>query len=77
MIELLLLVSGLVFLWKFSASTSAIATGAETKTQVWAEKVISNSVVERQQNYKEFQEATKTYDSIVSHETFMKELKGK
>lgn len=77
MIELLVLIIGIALLWKFSASTSAIAEGAETKTQVWAESVIANAVIERQQNYKDFQEATKTYDTIVSHDTFMKELRGK
>jgi hypothetical protein len=76
MLELLLLISGLVALWKFSASTSAVSQGAETKAQVWAESVIAEATIERQENYKEFKEATKDMDKIVSHESFMKELRG-
>lgn len=76
MLELLLLISGLVALWKFSASTSAVSHGAETKAQVWAENVISDAVIERQENYKRFKDQTEKYDKIVSHDSFMSELKG-
>lgn len=75
MLEMLILISGIVALWRFSSSTKAVAQGAETKAQVWAEKIISESVIERAENHKEFKEATKDL-KIVSHETFMKELKG-
>lgn len=81
MLELLILISGCIFLWKFSKSTSALAEGAETKTQVWAEGIIANAVVERQETYKQFIENTTDANGdrikVISHETFMHELRGK
>ena len=56
MLELLILVAGIVAIWKFRGSTSAVAVGAETKTEVWAEKVIADATIERAENYKAFQE---------------------
>lgn len=76
MLEMLLLISGLVALWKFSGSTSAVAKGAEEKANVWAEEIIMDSVLQRQDNYTAFKSSTQKYDKIVSHETFMKELRG-
>ena len=80
MIELLILISGVIFLWKFGKSTSAVAEGAETKAQVWSEKIIADAVLERQANYEEFTESLKkpTGDlkDVISHETFMKTLRG-
>ena len=73
---MLLLISGLVGLWKFSGSTSAISRGAEEKANVWAEEIIADAVLQRQENYQTFKESTQKYTKIVSHETFMKELKG-
>jgi NADPH:quinone reductase-like Zn-dependent oxidoreductase len=81
MIELLILISGVIFLWKFGKSTSAVAEGAETKAQVWSEKIIADAVLERQANYEEFTENLKKptgeLKDVVSHETFMKTLRGK
>lgn len=81
MIELLILISGVIFLWKFGKSTSAVAEGAETKAQVWSEKIIADAVVERQQTYKQFIENTSDSEGnrikVISHETFMHELRGK
>lgn len=81
MIELLILISGVIFLWKFGKSTSAVAEGAETKAQVWSEKIIADAVLERQANYEEFTESLKKptgeLKDVVSHETFMKTLRGK
>lgn len=81
MIELLILISGVIFLLKFGKSTSAVAEGAETKAQVWSEKIIADAVLERQANYEEFTESLKKptgeLKDVVSHETFMKTLRGK
>lgn len=81
MIELLILISGVIFLWKFGKSTSAVAEGAETKAQVWSEKIIADAVLERQANYEEFTESLKKptgeLKEVISHETFMKTLRGK
>ena len=80
MIELLILISGVIFLWKFGKSTSAVAEGAETKAQVWSEKIIADAVIERQENYEEFLKSTRDASGeqkkIISHETFMKHLQG-
>ena len=68
-------------MWKFGKSTSAVAEGAETKAQVWSEKIIADAVLERQANYEEFTESLKKptgeLKDVVSHETFMKTLRGK
>jgi hypothetical protein len=81
MLELLILISGCILLWRFSKSTKAVSEGAETKAQVWAEQVISNAVLERQETYKLFVEATTDEEGnrkhIISHDSFMSELRGK
>ena len=75
MLELLVLVSGLVALYRFSKATRAVAEGAEVKTQVWAESVIADSTIERAQTYKDWQERSKDLP-IISHERFMQEMRG-
>ena len=75
MIELLVLVSGLVALYRFSKATRAVAEGAEVKTQVWAETVIADSTIERANTYKDWRERSKDLE-IVSHEKFMQEMRG-
>lgn len=75
MLELLVLISGVVFLYRFSKSTQAVAEGAETKAQVWAESVIMDSALERADNYATWKEASKDKE-IVTHDHFMNELRG-
>ena len=75
MLELLVLVSGLVALYRFSKATRAVAEGAEVKTQVWAEGVIAESTIERAQAYKDWKTKAEGLE-IVSHEKFMSEMRG-
>lgn len=70
--ELLMLVVGIVLLWKFSSSLNGIATGARAKTEVVAEKVIGECVEERAKNFEEHlsrMEGKKTYShsEIMAH----------
>ena len=75
MLELAVLIGFLVWLVKFNASTRAVAQGAETKSQVWAEEVIMESTLQRADNYQAWEVAKKD-KKIVSHDTFMKEMAG-
>ena len=75
MLELLIFISGVIMLWRFSKSTKAIAEGAETKTQVWAESVIANATIERAENYKDWKAKAEGLE-IISHEKFMQEMRG-
>jgi uncharacterized protein YlxW (UPF0749 family) len=62
--ELLILVAGVVLLWKFSSVMNAFAIMLKTKTEVTAEKVIGDCVEERTQQFEEFKsrmEGRKTY----------------
>ena len=75
MLELLVLITGLVALYRFSRATRAVAEGVETKTQVWAEDVIKDAVLDRAGSYKDWQERSKDL-IIVSHDCYMAELRG-
>jgi len=75
MLELLVLISGVVILYRFSKSTQAVGEGAETKAQVWAEEVIMEAALKRADNYAAWKEAVKG-KQIVTHDHFMNELRG-
>jgi hypothetical protein len=62
--ELLILVTGIVLLWKFSSVMNAFAIMLKTKTEVTAEKVIGDCVEERTQQFEDFKsrmEGRQTY----------------
>lgn len=70
--ELLMLVVGIVLLWKFSSSLNGMATSARAKTEVVAERVVSEAVQERSANFEEHlrkMEGKKTYShsEIMAH----------
>lgn len=70
--ELLMLVVGIVLLWKFSSSLNGVATSARAKTEVMAEEVLSECVQERTRNFEEHlnkMEGKKTYShsEIMAH----------
>lgn len=70
--ELLMLIVGIVLLWKFSSSLNGIATSARAKTEVVAEKIVSEAVQERSTNFEEHlrtMEGKKTYShsEIMQH----------
>jgi xylose isomerase len=49
--ELLMLIVGIVLIWKFSTTIDSLATSAKAKTQVVAEKVITDAVEDRTENF--------------------------
>ena len=77
MIELLVLIIGIVIVWKFSASLNAAATASEEASKKWAEDVIKDVVIERQELVMEFNDdlvklKEKGHDGkIVTHEDLM------
>ena len=54
MIELLILIIGIVVVWKFSSSLNAAATASEEASKKWAEDIIKDVVIERQELVMEF-----------------------
>ena len=74
MIELLILITGIVLLWKFGRSVSAIATGARVKSEVYSEEIIQDSILERVENWESFKEELGDRE-VVSHEEIMRSLK--
>ena len=54
MIELLILIVGIVVVWKFSSSLNAAATASEEASKKWAEDIIKDVVIERQELVMEF-----------------------
>lgn len=68
--ELLLVIVGVVLLWKFASALNGLAKSAEVKAQVMSEEVISEAVVERTKIAKKFVEKTKE-DKVLSHEDMM------
>ncbi len=79
--ELLILIIGVVVIWKFSSSINVSATASKAHVETWAEKIIADAVIERQSTYEQFLEDTKNADGtqkkIVSHETLLKAFEGK
>jgi hypothetical protein len=75
LLGLVVLISSIVALIKFNATSSAVAKGAEVKAQVWAEELISDATVERAKNYKKFEDDTAELE-IISHEEFMTKMKA-
>jgi hypothetical protein len=74
MIELLVLIMGVTGIFMFSKSLKALAIASESKTQVFAEEVISEAVQERADILSDFKENTKDKD-IVSHDDMLKTFK--
>lgn len=70
--ELLIVVVGIVLVWKFSSTLNGLATSARAKTEVMAESVIAESVQERTANFEDHlkkMEGKKTYShsEIMQH----------
>jgi hypothetical protein len=80
MIELLVLIIGIVLVWKFSSIFDTAAKTTEAATQGWMEDVLKDSTLDRQDRVLEFREELKKYQEkypdfkITSHEDFLKEL---
>jgi hypothetical protein len=77
MIELLVLIIGIVIVWKFSASLNSAATASEEASKKWSEEIIKDVVIERQELLMEFDKdlaklAEKGHNGkIVTHEDMM------
>ena len=70
--ELLMLVSGILLLWKFASTINALATSARAKTEVMSEKIIGDAVEDRSNNFEAFKEKmadkkTYTHDEIIAY----------
>jgi hypothetical protein len=70
--ELLMLIVGIVLLWKFGSALSGIATTARAKTEVFTEQVVAQVVVERSENFEAFKKETEgktlySHDEVMSH----------
>lgn len=72
--ELLIVIAGVILLWKFSSSLNAVASSAKVKAEVMAEDVIAQSVVERTDNFERYQKAIEGKE-IRSHEEIMNMFK--
>ncbi len=74
--ELLILVVGIVLVWKFSSVLNAWAKGAQTTAEVFSEEVIMNAVEKRTDQVEIFKEKMGDKE-IKSHEEIMSMLKMK
>lgn len=81
MIELLILIAGIVILWKFSGLLNVTAIASEQAARVWGEDIIKDSVVERQYLVADFEKElaklkAKNPDfELQSSEDFLKSMK--
>lgn len=74
MIELLILVAGVLALWKFASSLNGVATAARIQAEVFSEKISIDAVEERTRIYEEFKD-NMGEKQIYSHEDIMSALK--
>ena len=70
--ELLMLIAGVLLLWKFGGSLNGLAVSARSKTEVLAEKVTGDAVIERSDNFEEFKKnmdgkTIHSHDEIMAH----------
>lgn len=65
MIELLILIAGIVALWKFHSTINASTIAAKAHTEVWAEDVIAQAQIRRSEQV----EALKEQLTLPSGET--------
>ena len=72
--ELLILVVGIVLVWKFSAVLNAIAKAGRVKAEVMCEEVMVEAVLERTEIIKTFNSEIGD-DEIKSHNQVLKLLK--
>ena len=85
MIEFLVLIIGVVILWKFSASLNSSAIAMEEATKGWSESIIKDTVVERQELSIDFdkdvellKESNPAWDgNIISSDDILKKFKVK
>ena len=76
MIELLILICGIVALWKFSDSINVTSDVASEKAKAWAEDMIADAVDKRQETNAKVDKIIEKHGKIISHEALMAKLKG-
>ena len=80
MIELLILISGIVALWKFHSTINASTVAAKAHTEVWAEDVIANAQIRRSEQVEKFKASLTNEDGskrqLYSHDEVMQLLKS-
>ena len=80
MIELLILISGIVALWKFHSTINASTVAAKAHTEVWAEDVIANAQIKRSEQVEAFKQSLINEDGskrqLYSHDEVMQLLKS-
>lgn len=74
--ELVVVIAGIVLLWKFASAFNGLAKSAEIKTQIMSEEIIADAVVERTKIADKFKERTEG-KTILSHEDMMDLFKVK
>lgn len=52
--ELLILIVGILIVYKFASAIGALSTGIRTKAEVFSEKIIAESQLERSDNVTQF-----------------------
>lgn len=72
--ELIIAVAGIMLVWKFSSAINGFAIGARAKSEVMAEKVISECVRERTENFEEHIKAMEN-KTTYSHAEIMNHFK--
>ena len=77
MIELLILITGIVMLYRFRHSAEDIALGTESHTQTWAENQLLESAQQRIEIEKKIDALITDHKQIPSHDTIMDKLIGK
>lgn len=72
--ELLMLVVGIVLLWKFSSVLNTLAVMLRSTTQVQAEKIIGDAVIDRSENFEAFKHRTEG-KNLYSHGEIMQHFR--
>lgn len=76
MIELLVLIIGVVILYRFRHSAEDIALGTESHTQIWVENQLLESAHQRIEIEKKIDALITDHKQIPSHNTIMNKLIG-
>jgi hypothetical protein len=69
--ELVIVIAGIILVWKFSSAVDAMAIMTRAKAEVTAEKVIGETVIERTDNFMEHQKLMEGKEAY-THEEIMR-----
>lgn len=74
--ELLIVIIGVVLVWKFASVLNTISLAAQTKAEVMCEEVLIEATTQRAELIKEFSKETKV-EEIFNHQEILKLMKIK